>query len=80
LELLGILYWNFIRVPSCANHSFDGCVIMVYSMLRNGSGAYNHVHENSVGTGDKQTNGLFTVSHQLTEQEICSRLTVAVMP
>jgi len=25
---------------------------MVYSMLRNGSGAYNHVHENFVGTGD----------------------------
>jgi hypothetical protein len=52
LELVGILYRNFITIPSCANHSFDGCVIVVYSMLRNGSGAYNHVHENFVGIGD----------------------------
>lgn len=56
-------------------------MIMVYSMFRNGSGAYNHVHENFVGIGRlKETNGLLTVGHQRTEQEICSRLTVAVMP
>jgi hypothetical protein len=52
LELVGILYWNFITILSCADPSFDGCVIMVYSMFRNGSGAYNHVRENFVGTGD----------------------------